>query len=58
MLETLNLVRKYTHIGKFRKYTLQYQGPLNFAMSPFFAKNQVFFANIIPLLKAIVWELY
>ena len=41
----LNLVRKYTHLCSFRKYTFQYQGPLNFAnVSIFFSKNQHFFS--------------
>ena len=40
MLETSNLARKYRHICSFRKYTLQYQGSLNFAdVSIIFAKN-------------------
>ena len=51
MLELSNLVRKYTHIRIFRKYTFQRQGPLNFA------KTQHFLAKIVPLLKAILWEL-
>ena len=41
-----------------RKYTCQYQGPLNFAdVSIFFAKIQHFSTKIAPLLKAIVSEL-
>ena len=31
MLETSNVARKHTHIFSFRKYTFQYQYPLNFA---------------------------
>ena len=31
MLESSKLARKYKHICSFRKYTFQYQGPLNFA---------------------------
>ena len=31
MLETLHLVRKYTHIFSFRKYFSWYQDPLNFS---------------------------
>ena len=47
---------KYTAICSFRKYT--FQGPLNFTyVSIFLAKNQRFLAKIVPLLKAIVWEL-
>ena len=43
MLETSNLVRKYTHICSFRKYTFQYQSPLNFAdVSIFLQKLNVF----------------
>ena len=55
VLETWNLVRKFTHICSFRKYTFEYQGLLNFAeVSIFFAKNQHFLAKMVPLLKAIV----
>ena len=43
MLETSNLTRKYTPIFSFRKYTLQYLGPLNFAdVSIFLQKISVF----------------
>ena len=57
MLETWNLVHKFTHIFSFRKYTFQYQGFLNFPdVSIYFAKNQHFLAKMVPLLKAIVWE--
>ena len=57
-LSGLNLARKYTFICSFKKYTFQYQGPLNFAdVSIFLAKNSIFLAEIVPLLKAIVWEL-
>ena len=31
MLETWNLLRKYTHIFSFRKYTFYYQDPHDFA---------------------------
>ena len=31
MLKTWNLVRKYTHICSFRKYTISYQESINFA---------------------------
>ena len=45
MLETSNLARKYTQVWRFRIYTFQYQGSLNFAdVSIFFAKNQHFLA--------------
>ena len=55
MLETLNLVRKLTHICSFRKYTFQDQALLNFAdVSIFFAKNQHYLAKMAPLLKATV----
>ena len=44
MLETGNVIRKYTHIYSFRKHTFQYQDPLNFAdVSIFLAKSQQFF---------------
>ena len=58
MLETSNLVRKYTHKSSFRKYTFRCQDPLDFAdVSISFAEDQHFLAKIVPLLKAIVWEL-
>ena len=54
-LETWNLVRKYTHICSFRKYTFYYQDPLNFAdVSISFVKSQHILAKIVLLLKAIV----
>ena len=44
MLETWSLVRKYTRISSFGKYTFQYQEPLNFAdASIFFCKKLAFF---------------
>ena len=52
MLETSNLARKYIHIGSFRKYTFQYQGPINFD------DVSIFLAKIVTWLKAVVWELY
>ena len=58
MLSTSNLARKYTDISSFKKYTFQYQGPLNFAdFSIFSKKNLWFLAKILRLLKAIVWQL-
>ena len=58
MIETQNLVRKYTHIFSFRKYTTWYQDPLSFTdVSIFFSKILHFLAKAVPLLKAIVWEL-
>ena len=43
LLETGNLVRKFTHICSFRKHTFQYQGLLNFAdVSIFFRKKSAF----------------
>ena len=43
MLETWSLVRKFTHICSFRKYTFQYQGPLILLMSAsFLQKNYIF----------------
>ena len=46
MLETWNLVRNFTNICSFRKYTFQYQGFLNFVdISIFLAKNQHSFAK-------------
>ena len=52
MLKTSN-----THISSFRKYSFQYQGFLNFADVIIFCKNSSLLANIVPLLKAVVWEL-
>ena len=41
-----------------RKYTFKYQDPPDFAdVTILLAKNQRFLAKIVPLLKAIVWEL-
>ena len=40
MLQTSNLVRKYKHICGFKKYSFQYQDPLNFADVSIFAKHQ------------------
>ena len=50
ILETWNLVRKFTPICSFRKYTFQCQGPLHFVdvgiflqkISIFFGKNGTF----------------
>ena len=39
MLETWNLVRKYTHICSFRKYTFCYKGPVNFADASIFLQK-------------------
>ena len=58
MLETSNLARKYTLIFSLRKYTFNTKAFLVLLISAFFATNQRFLAKIIPLLKAIVWELY
>ena len=38
----LNLVRKYTPIFSSRKYTFQYQGPLNFSDVSIFSKKSAF----------------
>ena len=68
MLETSNLVRKYTHICSFRKYKpfkqiilhicsfrlFSTKTFLSLLMLAFFAKNQRFLAKIVSLLKAIV----
>ena len=43
MLETWNLVRKYTHICSLRKYTFLYQDSYNFADVSIFCKNPAFF---------------
>ena len=43
MIETQNLVRKYTHIFSFRKYTTWYQDPLSFTdVSIFLQKLCIF----------------
>ena len=42
MLETWSLVRQFTQICTYRKYTFQYQGPLNFADA------SIFFATLVP----------
>ena len=58
MLETSNVARKYTHLCSFRKYTFYYQAYLKFAdASIFLQKYHRFLAKIVPLLKAILWEL-
>ena len=55
MLETWNLVGKYTHIYSFRKYSFYYQEPLSFAdVRISFAKNQIFLLKLVALLKAIL----
>ena len=42
-LETWNVVREFTHICSFRKYTFQYRDPLNFAdVSIFLQKIRIF----------------
>ena len=47
VLETYNLVRKYTHICSFRKYTFWYQGPLNFNdVSIFLQKISIFWQKL------------
>ena len=46
-----------THSCSFRKHTFQYHGPLNFAVVSIFANNQHFLAKMVPLLKAIVWQI-
>ena len=51
ILESSSLARKFTRKYSYRKYIFQYQGPLNFA------DVRIFFVKIVPLLKAIVWEL-
>ena len=59
MLETWNLVHKYTHIYSFRKKTFGTKGFLISVIRAFFffPKNQSFLHKVVPLLKAIVWEL-
>ena len=56
MLETWKLARKYAPICSFRK-PFNTKIPLILLMSVFFAKNQRFLAEIVPLLKVIVWDL-
>ena len=57
MLVTSHLVRKYTCICSFRKYTFYCLGPLNFADVIICLQKLAFFSKKIPLLKVIVWEL-
>ena len=58
MLETSILPRKYTPVCSFRKYTFQYPDSLNFAgVSIILNKKLACFVKIVPLPKAIVWEL-
>ena len=57
MLEAWHMVRKYTHIFGSRNIRLSSKALLILLMSTFFAKNQRFLEKMIPLLKAIVWEL-
>ena len=58
MLESWNLARKYTH-----PYVVSENIPystkvfLILLMPAFFSKNQRFLAKIVPLHKAIVWQL-
>ena len=58
MLETWNLVRKDTHICRFRKYTFSTKTLLILLLSAsFLQKTNIFLPKIVPSLKAIVWEL-
>ena len=53
-----NLVRKYIHTCSFRKYTFQYQDLRDFGdVSIFWQKFSIFLAEMVLLLKAIVWKL-
>ena len=45
MPETSYLARKYTHIRSFRKYTFQYQDPLNSVDVSIFDKKSAFFGK-------------
>ena len=45
MLETWNVVRKYTHICSFRKHTFQYQGFPNFADVSIFLRKIILGEN-------------
>ena len=59
ILETLNLVRKYTHICSARTiYLLLFstKALLILLMSAVFSKKSAFLAKIVLLLKAVVWE--
>ena len=55
-LETWNLARKYTHEVS-EKILFSTKTLLILLMLTFFAKNQRLLARIVPLLKAIVWDL-
>ena len=56
MLETWNLVRKYTSTQTYGKYTFQQQDLFNLAnVSTFFLKKvNIFWQKMVPLLNAIV----
>ena len=54
MLETSNLVRKYTHIFSLKKYIFQGQGPLNFVDVSIFSQRISFFGKKVPSFKAMV----
>ena len=54
MLETLNLVRKYTHICRFDKCPKTPLVPFFVIVSFFFFKKIKFFAIIVFILKALV----
>ena len=51
------MVCKYTRIFVFRKYTFSTKDLLILLMSAIFCKKALFLVKMVPLLKAIVWEL-
>ena len=58
MLEAWNLVFKYTHMYIVSEnIPVSTETPLILLMSVSFAKNQHSLAKIVPLLKAILWQL-
>ena len=56
ILETWHLVGTHTYLVS-KNMPFSTRTTLLLPMSAFFAKSQYFFAKIVPLLKAIVWEL-
>ena len=45
MLQTLNLVRKYKYLCSFRKYSFQFQDPINLADISIFLENIIIFGK-------------
>ena len=56
MLETLRITANTYVVSE--NMPVSFKALLILLISAFFAKNQCFLAKIVPLLKAIVWELW